>query len=86
MVGQDGAVGLEEVLRVVAEISGGEGEQLGAAVEKFIDCLACVGGAGVFAEQFLAGRCTGVLDFDPGICEPVLAGEGGNVVGNAGVA
>lgn len=86
VVGQDGAVGLQEVGRVVAEVGGGEGQQLGAAVEELVDGLAGVGGRGVLAEEFGRGRGARVLELDPGVGEAVLGGEEGDVVGDARVA
>lgn len=86
VVGQDGAVGLQEVGRVVAEVGGRQRQQLGAAVEELVDRLAGVGGRGVLAEELGRGRRARVLELDPDVREAVLGGEEGDVVGDARVA
>jgi hypothetical protein len=84
VVGEDGAgvfgVGVEEVVAVVAEGGGFEGDDAGAAVEEFVDGLAGVGLGWVVAEQSIGaggGVDAVLLKLDPGVGQAALCSERG---------
>ena len=86
VVREDVAVGLEELVALVAPVGGFEVDRGTRAVEDFVDRLAVVGRARVVA-QGLGRRLHAVADqLDPGVDQAVLGAEDPDGVGGARVA
>lgn len=86
VVGEDAAVGLEELAALVVEVGGLEVDDGIAAVEGLVDRLAVVCGAGVGAKGLGGGHDAGALKLEPDVAHAVLRGEDADLVRRAGVA
>lgn len=85
VVGQDAAVGLQELGAVIAPVRGGQVEDGAAAVEDLVDGLAVVGRARVRADRLGGGDGAAVDEIYPGVCHVVLLGEDADAVAGSRV-